>query len=209
MNGVSIAGTLSITAGSGSDSFALDTITAKTLHISATGPVKDSVSLTNIVAGPVTINMSDNARISLAAVRSNDLVTLMAGSNATVSANGVMAAADLDVTVGDNAQSVTVTGSSSYNLNILQTGKTGSPFFDLENDTVRNNLNFNGGDGNNTVVLSQIKVAAELLLFLGAGNNTVKADHVTAFFGIIDGGTSVNNKYVDGGGNAAFSVFGF
>jgi hypothetical protein len=209
MNGVSIAGTLSVTAGSGSDSFALDTITANTLHISATGPAKDSVSLTNTVAGPVTINMGDNARISLAAVRSNDLVTLMAGSNATVSANGITAAADLDVTVGDNAQAVTVKGSNSYNLNILQTGKTGSPFFDLENDTVRNNLNFNGGDGNNTVVLSQIKVAAELLLFLGAGNNTVKMDHVTAFFGIIDGGTSGNNKYVDGGGNAAFSVFGF
>ena len=38
--------------------------------------------------------------------------------------------------------------------------------------------------------------------FVGAGNNTVKADHVTAFFGIVDGGTGGNNKYVDGGGNA-------
>ena len=126
-----------------------------------------------------------------------------------MSANGVTAGGDLDVTVGDNAQSVSVKGSSSYTLNILQTGKAGSPSFDLENDTVRNNLNFNAGDGNNKVILSRLTVGAELLVFLGAGINTVTADHVTAFFGIVDGGTGGNNKYVDGGGNAGFSVFGF
>jgi hypothetical protein len=208
MNGFAIPGILSIIAGTGALNLSLDTITAAVIHISAPGSL-DTVSLTNAAAGSVSVSTGDSATISVSGVKSSDLVSLLAGSNSTVSANGVTAGGDLDVTVGDNAQSVAVKGSSSYSINILQTGKAGSPSFDLENDAVKNNLNFNAGDGNNKVILSRVTVGAELLVFLGAGNNTVTADHVTAFFGMIDGGTGLNNQYMDGGGNAGYSVFGF
>ena len=65
------------------------------------------------------------------------------------------------------------------------------------------------GGGNNTVVLAHLNVAVTLLLSLGIGRNMVRADHVTALFGFIDGGLGGNNSYIDGGGNTGFVVYHF
>jgi hypothetical protein len=54
-------------------------------------------------------------------------------------------------------------------------------------------LKLNAGDGNNKLVLSHLNVAVQLRIVLGAGKNTVTADHVTAFFGTIDGGPGGSN----------------
>ena len=94
-------------------------------------------------------------------------------------------------------------------MNILQTGATGSTVFDLENDTIRYNLTLTGGDGNDKVLLSHLDIGFKLLVLLGAGSNTVTADHITAFFGGIDGGAGGNNHYIDNGDNYGFSVSHF
>jgi hypothetical protein len=91
----------------------------------------------------------------------------------------------------------------------LQTGSTGNPYFDLENDTISNTLTLAAGGGNNTVVLSHVNVGVTLLVVLGSGKNMVRADHVTALFGYIDGGVGGDNTYVDGGGNTAYVVYHF
>jgi hypothetical protein len=91
----------------------------------------------------------------------------------------------------------------------LQTGSTGTPYFDLENDTISNTLNFAAGGGNNTVVLSHVNVGVTLLVVLGSGKNMVLADHVATLFGYIDGGAGGDNTYVDGGGNTPYVVYHF
>jgi hypothetical protein len=209
MNNFHISGNVSIFAGTGSDSFFLGPMTANLISIWVAGPGQDTVSLENAIAGSVKITAGANANLSLSGVSSAGIVMLTAGSNAMVSVNNVTTTGDLDITVGDNAQSVTVKSSSFYNADIVQTGTMGSPSFDLENDTIHKELDFSAGDGNNTIVLSQITVAIELLMHLGAGKNAVSADHVTALFGFIDGGPSGKNNYMDGGGNSGFSVFDF
>jgi hypothetical protein len=44
---------------------------------------------------------------------------------------------------------------------------------------------------------------------LGAGNNTLTADHITTLFSYVNGGTSGNNGYTDGGGNQGLNVVNF
>jgi hypothetical protein len=204
-----IAGTLSISAGSGSDTFALSAITANLVHITARGPGKDTVNVNKITAGSVSVSTGDNATLSLRSVMSAGLVSLAAAKNAAVSVDGLTAAGDLNITLGDNARSVSVKGSSSYNLNILQTGTTGNPPFDLENDTVNQNLELSAGDGNNSLIVSQLKVGLRILVRLGAGKNQATVDQVSASVGNIDGGPGGNNLYLDGGGNSGFSVSNF
>jgi hypothetical protein len=209
MNNFRIAGTISIIAGSGSDTFSLGSLTATLLSISAAGPGKDSISLNNTTAGSVGITSGDNATLSLSGVNSSAAVNLMAGNNATVSVNSLTAGGDLNITIGDNAQSVTVNGSTAINWNIRQIGSMGSPLFDLENDTIKNTLNLRAGNGDNRLVLSHLNITIELLVTVGSGKNTVTADHVTALFGFLNGGSNPNNTYIDGGGNSVFFVFNF
>jgi hypothetical protein len=208
MANVSIPGTISIFAGSGSDGIFLGPVTANLISVWVAGPGQDVVSLHDATAGAVNITAGDNASLLLSGV-SAGTVMLTAGNNATVSVSNLTAPGDLDISVGDNAQSVAVKGSTSDNLNILQTGTKGSPLFDLENDTIQNELDLNAGDGNNTLVLSNLNVAVELLVRLGGGENTVSADHVAALFGSLDGGPSGKNTYTDGGGNSGLLVFHF
>ncbi|HLJ93567.1 MAG TPA: hypothetical protein VKU02_10300, partial [Gemmataceae bacterium] len=129
--------------------------------------------------------------------------------NALLSVLDTTSASDLSITLGDNAQGVTVKASSVASLNLLQTGSTGNPSFDLEDDSIRTNLTLTAGAGNNTIVLSHLQIGVQLLVYLGAGKNTLTADHVTAIFGTIDGGMGGNNTYIDGGGNAGYVVFHF
>jgi hypothetical protein len=210
MNKFSIPGPISVTAGAGSDAIALDTITAGPISITTMGPAKNAITLTNTAAGAASISISvgDNANLSMNGVTSGS-VKLAAGYNATVSVSGLTTSGDLGITLGDNAQSVTLKSSSVSNLTILQNGTTGNPSFDLENDTISNTLNLAAGGGNDTVVLSHLNVGVTLLVSLGSGKNTVLADHVTALFGFIDGGSSGNNTYVDGGGNAGYFLYHF
>jgi hypothetical protein len=209
MQNFSIPGNISVYLGSGSDQLLLSSVAANLINLSATGPGPDAIGLENATAGAVTITTGDNASLSLNGVGSAGMVVLTAGKNACVSVNTLSATGDLDITVGDNARAVTVDGSSAQNLSLLQTGTKGSPLFTLENDTIEQNLNFTAGDGNNTVVFSQVQVTTYLELFLGAGQNSLSADHVTALFGFFDGGSSGMNTYLDGGGNSALSVFNF
>jgi hypothetical protein len=209
MNNVNIPGNISFIAGSGSDSVSLSSIDANLISLQVAGPGPDTVLLEHSRAAAVSITAGDNASLSLNDVSSAGLVTLTAGKNATVGVNNLTAAGDLDITVGDNAQAVRLEGSSSNNLNLLQTGTNGSPLFDLENDSIDENFNFNAGDGNNTITLSGVRVGIELLMRLGAGMNTLSADHVTAVFGSIDGGPGKNNTYIDGGGNSGLFVQDF
>jgi hypothetical protein len=181
---------------------------AALISISTAGPGKDAITVNNTASGALSINAGDNANLSLTSVSSGS-VKLTAGNNATLSLNDVTSSSDLGITLGDNTQSVTVKASSVSSLSILQTGTTGNPSFDLENDTINTNLTLAAGGGNNTVVLSHLHVGIQLLVYLGASKNSVTADHVTALFGVIDGGSGGNNTYVDGGGNAGYVVFHF
>jgi hypothetical protein len=209
MNNFNIPGNISFIAGSGSDSISLSSIDANLISLQVAGPGPDTVLLEHSRAGAVSITAGDHASLSLNDVSSAGLVTLTAGKNATVGVNNLTATGDLDITVGDNAQAVRLESSSSNNLNLLQTGTNGSPLFDVENDTINENFNFNAGDGNNTITLSGVRVGIELLMRLGAGMNTLSADHVTAVFGSIDGGPGKNNTYIDGGGNSGLFVQDF
>jgi hypothetical protein len=208
MKDIPIAGTLSIVAGSGSDSLTLDTITANVLNLSAAGPGADSITLNNLTLGSATVVAGANAILALSGWNSAGAVMLTAGNNATVSVNDLTALGDLDLTVGDNTQAVTVKESTANTLNIHQTGSTGSPLFDLEYDTL-NNLMLQAGNGNNRLVFSHLKVAIQLIASLGNGTNTLTADHVTALFGLINGGPSGTNLYTDGGGNLGLIVIDF
>jgi hypothetical protein len=208
MSNFTISGELSIIAGSGTDTITLDTIAASFLSLSAAGPAADVLTLNNLTVGSAGVTAGANATLTLNGLNSLGTILLTAGSNATVGVNNLTTSADLDITVGDNTQAVTVKGSSANDLNIRQTGTTGSPLFDLEYDTV-NNLNLQAGSGNNRLVFSHVKVTIDLLAFLGSGDNTLSADHVTALFGFINGGTSGNNFYTDGGGNQGLIVVNF
>ena len=206
---VSVSGNIAIVAGSGSDSITLDTITAGGVAVSTAGPAKDTISLSNLKTPTATVSTGDNAVFALSGAISADLMKLVAGGNATVNVNGVSALDDLEIAIGDNAQLVAIKSSSVRQLNILQTGATGSTVFDLENDMIRYNLTLTGGDGNDKVLLSHLDIGFKLLVLLGAGSNMVTADHITAFFGGIDGGPGGNNHYIDNGDNYGFSVSHF
>jgi hypothetical protein len=207
MSDFSLPGTLSIVAGSGTDTITLDTITANLLSLSTAGPAADLLTLNNLTNGSATVTAGANATLTLTGMNSTGTVALTAGSNASISVNNLTATGDLDITAGNNAQMVTVKGSSANNLDIVQTGFSGNPLFDLENDAVYN-LRLQASGGNNRLVFSHLKVAVELLVLLGANNNALTADHVSALFGIIDapGG---NNIYNNGGNNSGLFVFGF
>jgi hypothetical protein len=203
-----LAGPVSFVAGSGSNRLTMDTIMASRLSLSTAGPEADSILLNNLTLGSTTVTLGANATLTLSGMSSAGAVVLTAGNNATISVSNLFASGDLDITVGDNAQAVTVKGTSANNLNIDETGTSGSPLFDLEFDTVIN-LQLQTSNGNNRLVFSHLKVVVQLLVSLGAGNNTLTADHVTALFGLVNGGPSVNNVYTDGGGNVGLIVLGF
>jgi hypothetical protein len=205
----SIPGTLSILTGSGSDAISVGAFTAGTIQISVAGPGASTVAVNNTTAGTINVAAGDNATLLLSGVNNTGPVVLTAGNNAAVSVNGLTTSGDLDITAADHPQAITVQGSSANNLNIVQTGTSGSPTFNLENDTISSDLELTAGGGNNSVVLSHLNVAGRMFVTLGSGTNTVDADHVTALFGTLDGGPGGNNTYVDGGGNSGFSVFDF
>ena len=209
MGNFNISGNVSINAGSGSDNFSLSAIQANLINISVAGPGADTVTLNNASAGSANITAGDNASLSLNGVIAASSVNLTAQNNATIVVNNLAATGDLDITVGDNTQSVSVKGSTANNVSIIQTGSTGSPLFDLENDTIRHNLNLTAGGGNNRLVFSHLQVATDLIVALGGGKNSLSAGNVTAMFGSINGGSGASNTYANGGGNSGFSVFGF
>jgi hypothetical protein len=207
LSNLAILGAISIMAGSGSDLIALDTLTADSVSITTAGSNKDAITLTNTTAGATTISTGDNANVSIGGA-SGGWMKLTAGNNATLNVVGVTISGDLGITLGDNAQSVTVKATSVSSLNLMQNGG-GNVYFDLENDTINNTFNLVAGDGNNNVVLSRLSVGVTLIVTLGTGKNTVRADHVTSLYGFVDGGLGGSNTYVDGGGNAGFFVFHF
>jgi hypothetical protein len=209
INNLSIPGNLSIYVGSGSDNVSLESITAGFIRLSVAGPGNSDVSLNSTAAGTIDVAAGNNATLALNGVSTTGPVLLTTGTNASVSVGGLNAAGDLDITAGNNAQSITVNNSSVNNLDILQSGTTGSPAFDLETDTINSILRMTTGGSNNSLVLSQLGGSLRMSVALGAGENTVNADHVTALFGTLDGGSSGKNTYNDGGGNSGFSVFDF
>ncbi|HLJ97628.1 MAG TPA: Ig-like domain-containing protein, partial [Gemmataceae bacterium] len=204
----SLPGNITLTAGSGADVLSLDTVLANALSLTTAGPGKDTISLSNTSSSSLIVSAGDNASFVLNGVSSGS-IKLTAGSDALVNVQDITSASDLSITLGDNTQGVTVKASSVASLNLLQTGSTGNPSFDLENDSIRTNLTLTAGAGNNTIVLSHLQIGVQLLVALGAGKNTVTADHVTALFGTVDGGMGGTNTYVDGGGNAGYVVFHF
>jgi hypothetical protein len=208
MNNVTLSGNVSLFAGSGSDTFSLNSVQANAISITVQGPGMDTVSVNNSSAVSANITAGANATLAMTGVISAASVNLTAGNNATVNVNNLAAAGDLNVTVADNTRAVTVKGSSANNLTILQTGTTGNPLFDLENDTIKHTLTLNAGGASNTIVFSHLNVASALLVALGSGKNRLSADNVTALFGSINLGTGGSNTYINGGGNSGFAVFG-
>ncbi|HLJ93885.1 MAG TPA: Ig-like domain repeat protein, partial [Gemmataceae bacterium] len=103
----SLPGNITITAGSGADVLSLDTVLANALSLTTAGPGKDTISLSNTSSSSLTVTAGDNASVALNGVSSSS-IKLTAGSNALLSVLDTTSASDLSITLGDNAQGVTV-----------------------------------------------------------------------------------------------------
>ncbi|HLV99849.1 MAG TPA: Ig-like domain-containing protein, partial [Ktedonobacterales bacterium] len=103
----SLPGSITISTGTGTDVLSLDTILANALSLTTAGPGKDTIKLTNTSSNSLIVSAGDNAGVALNGVSSSS-IKLTAGSNALLSVLDTTSASDLSITLGDNAQGVTV-----------------------------------------------------------------------------------------------------
>jgi hypothetical protein len=190
---------LSVTGDTGNDAITITQVSPGVIQVAGTA------TTINQSSSPAQFNFVTGITISF--LNGKDSVTM----------NNVSLSGDISISVGSGSDAVTVKGVSCLDLSIQAHSAVGnSDTFDLENDTITKRYGGGGlvlddskGAGNDTVILSHLSIAYQVAVTLSSGVNTLSADHVTAVFGSINGGSSGNNHYFDNGGNYGYLVSGF
>lgn len=183
MNGASIPGNLTITAGKGKDTFSTTGISANTITIQNTaGPGSDSVTMNNTNAGKVTMNLGT----------SGDTVSMDNGNNGkgglkigTLSINTGSGTATDSVSITNFANVGSVPGIGKLAVAI---GNGNNNKINVTNATLTTASLASGNGNNGTITFASPKVLSTTSITAGTGTNTITVSGTLNALSVTTGG---------------------
>ncbi len=184
--GLAIPNNLTITAGSGKDTFSTTGVSASQITISATGPGADTITMTNTNAGAATLTTGAGA--NTITLNNNSSNTMKIGT-VVINAGGGGTTSNDSVTV-ENFASVGNPPVSGIGQLIVNTPSNGNNTISVTNTTLTTTMLSATGTGNNTITLASPKVLQGTTILAGTGNNAITVSGALNTLSLNTGGGS-------------------
>src|SRR5579883_1046496 len=189
--GLAIPNNLTITAGSGKDTFSTTGVSASQIMISAAGPAADVVNMSNTNAGLVMLNTGVGADSIImnnnGTANKIGMVTINTGGGGTTSSDSVTV---------ENFASVGNPPVSGIGMLSITTPSNGNNKINVTNSTFTTASVSSPGTGNNSISFSSPKVLGNTSITAGTGNNSINVSGAlnTLSVNTGGGGVSFNNS---------------